>query len=90
VNEIRSGRDPPYERGVLEEEPRPGSRCARCGSPAAALFWFAQGCACSSERLQPLCAQHAFRAAPVGSMELVQDLTIGAEFTAAWTGESAR
>jgi hypothetical protein len=60
--------------------------CLRCGSPAVALFWFSQGCACSPERLQPLCAQHAIRATPRGSMEMVRDLTVGAEFTRAWTG----
>ena len=61
-------------------------KCHLCESAAVAVFNFPAGCACSDDEIQPLCAQHAFKATPRGGMLLIEDLTIDEEFTLAWAG----
>lgn len=60
--------------------------CHLCGKPAVAVFRFSRGCVCSPATDQALCLQHAHRAQPAegGSMELLEDLTVGGEFTRYW------
>ena len=59
-------------------------KCQRCDDEAVAVFEFPEGCACSPETSQPLCAHHAFKATPRGGMILTEDLTVGQEFTRVW------
>ena len=59
-------------------------KCHLCESAAVAVFRFPAGCACSSERVQALCAQHACKATPQGGMLLINDLTVDNEFTQVW------
>lgn len=59
-------------------------KCRRCDDEAVAVFEFPEGCACSPEQVQALCAQHAFKATPRSGMVLSNDLTVGQEFTRAW------
>jgi hypothetical protein len=61
-------------------------KCFLCDSEAVAVFEFPEGCICRDEQVQPLCAQHAFKATPRRGMLLIEDLTEGAEFTQAWLG----
>ena len=65
-------------------------KCQRCDDEAVAVFEFPEGCACSPEQVQALCAHHAFKATPRGGMLLSNDLTAGQEFTRAWLNGIAR
>lgn len=65
-------------------------KCHLCESVAVAVFHFPEGCACSTAEIQPLCAQHAFKAAPVRGMVLIDDLTVDNEFTQAWVSGIAQ
>jgi hypothetical protein len=62
------------------------TRCHLCNDPPVAIFAFSRGCVCSPARHQPLCEHHARRATPLGTMELVEDLTADGEFGACWVG----
>ncbi len=61
--------------------------CALCSDPAVAVFAFSHGCLCNPATVQSLCAQHAFKSWPAGggSKVLIEDLTLDAAFTKAWS-----
>jgi hypothetical protein len=57
-----------------------------------AVFRFAYGCYCDPAQRQPLCLHHAIKSGAArgpngepGTMELIEDLTIGDQFTQFWT-----
>ena len=57
-------------------------------SAAVAIFTFSRGCICfPDDREQALCIQHIVGATPLGSMELVKDLTKDDAFTGWWNGK---
>jgi len=61
--------------------------CRFCSSEAVARFSMSAGCVCyPDDREQDLCVQHVLRATPLGTMQLVEDYSRGAEFTAWWSG----
>lgn len=46
-----------------------------CRSPAVAVYILPKGCVCFRDRIvQPLCAQHEYKARPLGRMILVTRL----------------
>lgn len=45
-------------------------KCHHCPAAPVTVFWFDQGCLCSSDRGQALCGQHIISTEPVGGMEL--------------------
>jgi hypothetical protein len=65
----------------------PPVSCRFGDGPAVAVFDMDAGCICfPDDRQQALCAQHAMRSTPLGSMVLADDLTVGGAFTAWWEG----
>lgn len=60
-------------------------KCRFCDDEALAIFHFSRGCVCyPDDRQQTLCWQHVVRATPLGGMELIEDLTLGQNFTTWW------
>ena len=59
-------------------------KCLLCDDLAVAVFDMPEGCACRPDKVQPLCAQHAFKATPAAGMMLIKDLTEGERFTDHW------
>lgn len=54
------------------------TKCALCSHEAVAVYYMDQGCVAYPDlTVQPLCAHHENRAAPLGSMELLKDLRVG-------------
>lgn len=48
--------------------------CVFCGAPAVARYAMDRGCFCRpDDRVQDLCAQHEYKASPLGSMDLLID-----------------
>lgn len=43
----------------------PAPPCTLCGAPAVVRVWLPRGCACSDQRDQRLCPQHAIKCEPV-------------------------
>lgn len=66
--------------------------CNHCkdAAEAVAVFYFSHGCACRQETVQPLCAQHAFKATPIVDMELIKDLTVDGRFTKIWNERAGK
>jgi hypothetical protein len=65
---------------------KPDRKCHLCNDPAVAVFRFSRGCYCDPATVQPLCLHHAHRSVPAGggSMDLIEDLTVGGEFGRYW------
>lgn len=59
-------------------EASPDVRCLFCGDPAIGVYWLPEGCACRKDTMQALCDQHVGKCSPVGRMELIRDLRVGA------------
>lgn len=60
--------------------------CHLCEDEAVAIFRFSHGCYCDPTEVQPLCLHHAHKSGPAagGTMDLIEDLTLGSEFTTYW------
>lgn len=66
--------------------PHPES-CRFCGALAVAVYVMSNGCVCfPDDKQQALCAQHAMRSEPLGTMEMIEDLTAGKAWTRRWAG----
>jgi hypothetical protein len=62
--------------------------CLFGDGPAVAVYELDRGCWCHPElRRMALCPQHSVQAHLLGTMELVEDLTVGQEWTKVWKGE---
>jgi hypothetical protein len=60
-------------------------KCRFCDDNAVAVFSFPNGCVCyPDDRTQALCTHHSLKATPIYGMVLVEDLTVGNEFTEWW------
>jgi hypothetical protein len=64
------------------------TKCRQCDDAAVARFGLSRGCVVyPNDRRQALCAHHAFRATPLGSLDLIEDFTVNGEFGRAFRGE---
>jgi hypothetical protein len=63
-------------------------RCRLCDDEALAVFGLSRGCvAFPADRIQAMCLHHALRSTPLGSLELLADLTECEQFTEFWEGD---
>lgn len=49
----------------------PVIECRLCGAPAVGIYYMPRGCACASDPMQALCAQHVHSAEPLEGMWFV-------------------
>jgi hypothetical protein len=56
-------------------------KCTLCDSEAIAVYYFDKGCVCNKSTTQPLCEHHIRKSTPIGSMELIEDLTLDNKFS---------